>query len=188
MSFRKVIAAIVSGVFFTGTLPFLTLPVNAQKATAEDCTQSVQATWLEHYTAEASTEGECGLGELVLTVRNQAGEIEFADSFGPNDLFGFYDIVTFQAMKLALTDWVGSYADQSSSAKLPPWPQGADGADAGEFPFFVEEGVTRDLYEDVRAEDRAMVCFIQGGESLLCLVKHPRTGALEAIGVQTFPG
>ena len=106
----------------------------------------------------------------------------------PNDLFGFYDIVTFQAMKLALTDWVGSYADQSSSGKLPPWPQGADGPDAGEFPFFVEEGVTRDLYEDVRAEDRAMVCFIQGGESLLCLVKHPRTGDLEAIGVQTFPG
>ena len=32
-----------------------------------------------------------------------------------------------------------------------------------------------------------MVCFIQGTESQLCLVKNPTSGALESIGVQTFP-
>lgn len=188
MNFKKTIKAIMGGAVFAGLLALPVSNVHAQKATAEDCTQTVEATWLESYTAVATTQGECGLGELVLTITNQNGGTEFSDTWSPNDLFGFYGIVTHSEMKFALSDWVDGYADQASSTKLPPWPQGAEGPEAGEFPFFVEEGVSRDLYEAVRAEDRPMVCFIQGGESLLCLVKHPETGDLEAIGVQTFPG
>jgi hypothetical protein len=188
MNFKISIAFVLVGAFFSGIQFTSPTPVQAQKAMAEDCTQVVKAAWLGRYTAEASTQGECGLGELVLTVRNQNGDIEFSDTFGPSDLFGFYDIFTFQDMNLALTDWVSNYADESSTAKLPPWPVGADGPEAGEFPFYVEEGVSQALYEEIRAQDRPMVCFIQGGESLLCLVQHPETGDLEALGVQTFPG
>jgi hypothetical protein len=188
MNFRKTITFMLVSALCAAFLLTSQTDTQAQKAMAEDCTQFVEATWLGTYTAEASTQGECGLGELTLTVRNQNGETEFSDTYGPSDLFGFYDIFTFQDMTLALTDWVSNYADESSTAKLPPWPEGAESPEAGEFPFYVEDGVSQALYEEVRAQDRRMICFIQGSESLLCLVQHPETGDLEALGVQSFPG
>ncbi len=160
----------------------------AQKAMAEDCTMTVQETWFGDYTAEASTSGECGLGNYGLVVHNGKGEVIWNESYQNGNLFGFDEIYTPAEMKLALADWVGTYAQQSTSGTLPQWPAGADGPEAGEFPFYVEEGVTQPLYEEVRAEDRPMICYIQGRESLLCLLRHPETGALETVGFQSFPG
>lgn len=157
-------------------------------AAAEDCTQSVEAVWLDTYSVEASAQGECGSAGVSLAVFNQNGGVEYQATFDPNELFGFYDVATLAEMQAALLDWISNYADIASAAKLPAWPEGADGPESGEFPFYVEEGVTREIYERARAEDRPMVCFIQGAESLLCLLKNPKTGALESIGVQTFPG
>ncbi|MHA7774837.1 hypothetical protein [Roseibium sp. M-1] len=157
-------------------------------AIAEDCTQSVEAVWLDTYSVEASAQGDCSAAEVSLAIFNQNGGVEYQASFDPNELFGFYDVATLTDMQAALLDWISGYADISSAAKLPAWAQGADGPDAGEFPFYVEEGVTRETYERARSEDRPMVCFIQGTESQLCLLKNPKSGALESIGVQTFPG
>ena len=73
-----------------------------------------------------------------------------------------------------------------STADLPVWPAGADAPDAGEFPFYVEEGFDRTGYEGMRAADRAMFCYVQGMESLACVAAVD--GRLDKIGVQTFPG
>lgn len=183
--FARILSLIMLAAGFTAALMSA---ANAQKALAEDCTMAVQEAWLDAYIAEASTSGECGLGEILLVVRNGKNETVWSETYQTGDLFGFDDILTAADMKLAMTDWLGAYAQQSSSGSLPVWPAGADAPDAGEFPFFVEEGVDRDLYEEVRAEDRGMICYVQGRESLLCLLRHPGTGALEAVGVQTFPG
>jgi len=181
-------------VLLTGTalcsLAPSTLPAAfpGQASAQEDCTQIVKAVWLEKYAAEASTEGPCGENRLHLAVRNADGDIEFENYYAPDGLFGFYDVTTYQAMNLALTDWISAYAQESTSSKLPHWPEGAEGPQAGEFPFYPDRGVTRDIYEGVRAGDWPMVCFVQGMESQLCLVSNPETGYLESVGVQSFPG
>lgn len=60
--------------------------------------------------------------------------------------------------------------------------------DAGEFPFYGEEGLSQAGYESIRAADTPMVCYIQGGESTLCLVQQPGVSALISVGAQSFPG
>ncbi|MCK7614054.1 hypothetical protein [Roseibium sediminicola] len=157
-------------------------------ALAEDCSQTVEAVWLDVYAVKAATQGDCGQGDISLTVSNSDGDIEFSETYGPEDLFGFYGLASAEEMRFALTDWITNYAQEGTSSKLPPWPQGADGPQAGEFPFYPEDGVGQELYEAVRAQDRRMICFIQGSESQLCLLQNPENGALEAVGVQTFPG
>jgi hypothetical protein len=181
--YSKTLRLISAGIALGITGLSLSLP-----AAAEDCTQSVEAVWLDTYSVEASAQGDCSTADVSLAVFNQQGGVEYQASFDPNELFGFYDVATLPDMQAALLDWISNYADISSAAKLPVWPEGAEGPEAGEFPFYAEEGVTREIYERARREDRPMVCFIQGTESLLCLLKNPKTGALESIGVQTFPG
>lgn len=74
---------------------------------------------------------------------------------------------------------------QTSSA-LPEWPANADSPQNGEFPFYPAEGVTRDLYNQVRDANVPLYCYVQGMESSNCLAL--RDGALESVGVQSFPG
>jgi len=143
MPFPKPNFLSVGSVLFAALAALPASPAQAQTAMTEDCTQVVDAVWLDAYAVEAATQGDCGLGEISLTIFNQAGEIEFADTYGPDDLFGFYDIVTFDGMQVAPTDLVTSYAQEGSSAKLPPWTEGAEGPQAGEFRFYVEQGSVR---------------------------------------------
>jgi hypothetical protein len=188
MSFRNSLFSKTLNIALTGlALWALALPLS-QKAAAEECSQSVETVWLDTYSVEADAQGACGSAEISIAVFNQSGGIEYQASFDQNDLFGFYGVESLSDMQAALLDWVSGYTDVATSAKLPVWPEGAEGPEAGEFPFYAEEGVTREIYERARQEDRPMVCFIQGTESQLCLLKNPTSGALESIGVQTFPG
>jgi hypothetical protein len=91
-------------------------------------------------------------------------------------------------MQFALSDWVGTYVSISTTNDLPYWPPEADMPDAGEFPFYVAEGVTQDGYEALREEALPMICYVQGRESQLCLWVDPESGELYPVGAQTFPG
>ena len=171
------------GVVFCGSTATLT-----QKAMAEDCGMSIEAGWLGNLVASAHVSGECGLASIELVVRNGVDEVVWSASYASGDLFGFDDIAEADAMRGAVSDWLVSYAQASTSGALPAWPQGADMPDAGEFPFYVEDGLTRQDYEDLRAANFPMVCYIQGRESTLCLVEVPDGGALVPVGAQSFPG
>ena len=160
----------------------------AQKAMAEDCELSYEQPWLDDLVASAHVSGACDAATLDLVVYNGVDEVVWSASYESGDLFGFDDIVDVDLMHLALTDWLGEYVDISSSAGLPQWPQGADMPAAGEFPFYVEDGITQADYEDIRAADYPMICYIQGRESTLCLVRHPGINALISVGAQSFPG
>ncbi len=91
-------------------------------------------------------------------------------------------------MQTALAQWIdpASNTTMQTSSALPEWPANADGPQNGEFPFYVEEGYTRELYNEIRNANLPLYCFVQGMESSRCLAL--RNGALESVGVQSFPG
>ncbi|WP_417426082.1 hypothetical protein [Hoeflea sp.] len=157
-------------------------------AVAAACEVSMEQTWLGDLVASARTSGPCDAASIDLVVRNGVDEVVWSASHASTDLFGFDGIADADSMGIALGDWLGDYADNSSSSRLPEWPEGSDMPDAGEFPFYVEEGVSRDVYETLRTADYPMVCYIQGHESTLCLVMQPDAGALTNVGAQSFPG
>ncbi|MEP3437973.1 MAG: hypothetical protein ABJN75_14510 [Hoeflea sp.] len=160
----------------------------AQKAMVQDCGMAVEQTWLGDLVASAIATGDCGLATLDLVVHNGVDEVVWSASYGSADLLGFDDILEPDAMRFAMEDWLGFYADNTRSGTLPEWPHGMDQPDAGEFPFYVEEGLSQRDYQELRASDYPMVCYIQGRESTLCLVQHPGVSALISVGAQSFPG
>ena len=157
-------------------------------AMAEDCQVSLDQPWQKDLVASAYVSGTCDAATIDLVVHNGVDEVVWSTSYVSSQLFGFDEAVDADSMRMALGDWLGDYADSSSSATLPEWPQGADMPEAGEFPFYVDEGVTQQLYEELRAADYPMICYIQGRESTLCLIKQPGVNALISVGAQSFPG
>lgn len=160
----------------------------ASSALAGDCDLTREQTWLGELVAAATVSGPCDAATINLVVRNGGDEVVWSASHATADLFGFDGIEDASSMDIALGDWLGDYADNSTSGRLPEWPEGAEMPDAGEFPFYVEEGLSRNDYEELRAADYPMVCYIQGQESTLCLVKQPGISALTVVGAQSFPG
>lgn len=177
--------AILSAVVF-GLCPGATTSALAQPA--GECELSLEQPWLDDLVASAYVSGACDAATIDLVVHNGVDEVVWSASYASGGLFGFDDIVDAETMQMALGDWLGDYVEISSSAGLPEWPQGADMPDAGEFPFYVEEGVSQNDYEQLRAADYPMICYIQGRESTLCLVRQPGINALTSVGAQSFPG
>jgi hypothetical protein len=165
-----------------------TTSVFAQKAYAEDCDMTVGAVWLQEFTVSAQTEGECGLNDVNLTIFNGAEEMIWSASYQPDDLFGFWEEDTPEAMETALSDWIVAHVDVTSTATLPAWSQADNGPEYREFPFYLAEDVDRNFYELARELDLPMVCYVQGQESTLCLFQVPGESQLEPIGYQSFPG
>lgn len=157
-------------------------------ATGDDCSTVIEVVWTEEFTAVAESAGGCGNTTLLLSIYNSNGAIVWDDA-GPSDqFFGFEDATTIDVMREALGLWVGDYASASTTGTLPDWNAGEDYPQPSEFPFYVDEGVTREGYLAVRAADRTMICYVQGRESLRCLSPSDNGLELETVGVQSFPG
>ncbi|MCY0149569.1 hypothetical protein OEG84_18115 [Hoeflea sp. G2-23] len=178
--------AISGGVMLAAVLGF-TLAASTS-AMAAECEVSMEQTWLSDLVASAQVSGPCASASIELVVRNGVDDVVWSASHAAANLFGFDGVADADSMGVALGDWLGDYADNSSSGRLPEWPEGADMPDAGEFPFYVEEGVSRDVYETLRTADYPMICYIQGHESTLCLVQQPGVSVLTNVGAQSFPG
>lgn len=184
MLLRKICAAV-------SALPFWVcceIPALAQTAYPDDCTMSVDADWTQEITANASTTGACGLGDLALTLRDRQDRVIWSGSYRTKDLFGFYDVFTPLAMQAALTDWITTFVDHTSTGRLPEWSAGMDSPIQGEFPFYPADGLNRDRYIAARDLDGVMICFVQGQESSLCLTPALDGAQWQEIGYQTFPG
>ena len=177
---------VITGVVFA--LAVWATGAQAQKASADDCTMTAETVWLQEFPVTASTDGECGLGDLSLVVRNGTDEVIWSASYRPEDLFGFQEVYTTEAMAEALSDWISANVSQSSTGTLPQWSEGAEGPEYREFPFYPAEDAGRDFYEMTRDLDLSMVCYVQGHESTLCLFRMPDGQVLEPIGYQSFPG
>ena len=180
--------AVMLAVLLLGLSSGAPTPAIAQQAAASECTVSVEQPWLDDLVASAHVSGACDAATIDLVVHDGVDEVVWSASYASGDLFGFDEVVDVDTMQMALSDWLGDYVEITSSAGLPEWPQGTDMPDAGEFPFYVEEGVSQSDYEQLRAADYPMICYIQGRESTLCLVRQPGINALTSVGAQSFPG
>ena len=102
-------------------------------------------------------------------------------------VMGLHTPTTRSAMALALAEWVHfAVRRPQTTADLPPWPQTAGHVTESEFPFYPEEWIDEETYLRLSAQRTPMFCYIQGMESLSCLIEFD--DRLEKIGVQSFPG
>lgn len=171
--------------------PFQTTEATAQKgpqAETSACTTMVQTDWPEDFTAVARSDGGCSPATLSLTISNANGDIVWEDT-GPSDqFFGFEEASDTNTMREALGLWIGDYASITTTGTLPDWTVREDYPAPSEFPFYIDDGVTRERYMAVRDADRLMICFVQGRESMRCLSPTADGLDLETVGVQSFPG
>jgi hypothetical protein len=161
-------------------------------AIASTCTASATQRWTPlsgvYFTVEAQSFGPgCENAVAAIAVRYAEQQLLYTEAFPAAHiapLSGARDAVTMQT---ALADWINPETNvMQRTGDLPDWPQGADAPSGGEFPFIVEAGWDREAYLAQRAANAPMFCFVQGMESLACLVR--RNERMEKIGVQAFPG
>lgn len=164
-----------------------------QDVMSEGCTARATAQWATELepnaSIEATTSGpDCARSVATITIRSGSGEPLYATTHFPPHVMTLKDASTPAAMQTALAQWIdpASNTTMQTSSALPEWPANATGPQNGEFPFYVDEGYTRELYNEIRAANLPLYCFVQGMESLRCLAL--RNGALESVGVQSFPG
>jgi hypothetical protein len=171
-------------------------PVAAEGA-AGACSATASMDWAPvagaSYRIEGSAAGPaCNEGTATLTVKDGAGKTLYTGQheIAPMANTVFAEATTPEKLGAALTEWIdpaGSTQMRTTRA-LPDWPRGADGPVSGEFPFYPEEGMNRDAYLRLRAQDKPLYCFVQGGESMQCFALDVAAGTLTPVGLQTFPG
>jgi hypothetical protein len=155
------------------------------------CSLSASTPWVNtagRYRIEAFSDGpDCARAVATLVIRSSSGAVLHHRSYQAEQVMPLSDARSRQAMQTALRSWVrGSGPEPQTTASLPNWPARADAPAGSEFPFYPEDGVTRDDYLAVKAKRLPYFCYVQGMESLACFVADK--GGLEKLGVQTFPG
>jgi hypothetical protein len=140
------------------------------------------------FRVEATTSGpSCRQSAALIIVRNAEGELVWTDARPAAFVAGLNTPTTRTPMTQALHDWIGFASRGQTTADLPPWPNRAEGPSTSSgFEFEPEAWINRETYLDMRERAEAMFCYVQGLESLACLIE--RDGRLEKIGVQAFPG
>ena len=164
----------------------------AQTAAAEGCSITVSTPWrplsgVEFNTTATTTGATCASAEATITISYGANQELYRETYPTAQVMLLAPAHDEAAMRAALADWLSQDHNQMNrTSTLPDWPAGADAPTASEFPFYVEEGVTRDQYVAWRNADVPMFCYVQGMESLACL--GWRDERFTKIGVQSFPG
>lgn len=131
---------------------------------------------------------DCAKAVATIVIRDVQGNALWAQAYSTEHVMVLAPAHDSAAMRIALSEWIDPAGDttlQTTSA-LPEWPANAESPQNGEFPFYLDEGTTREDYNAVRDANAPMYCYVQGMESLACLAL--RDGGLQSVGVQTFPG
>ncbi|MBX3429523.1 MAG: hypothetical protein KF779_08085 [Hyphomonadaceae bacterium] len=160
---------------------------------SEGCDARAVATWNTqadpNASIEANTTGpDCARAVATLIIRNGSGEPIYSATHLPSQVMTLAQASTPAAMQTALQEWVdpATNTTMQTTGALPEWPANAESPQNGEFPFYPAEGVTREDYNELRSANLPLYCYVQGMESLNCLAL--RDGALESVGLQSFPG
>ena len=169
----------------------LPLQFQSRAAAGYGCDVSASQLWapgrLPVHRVEAFSHGpSCAHAVVVIVVRGPNGVPLWNDSMPAAQVMTFAGLNTRQNMGVALRDWMTQNHLFKTSADLPVWKKGDAAPTSGEFPFYPDEGVDRDYYEQVRAGKVPVFCYVQGMESIACVVL--KDGGMTKIGLQTFPG
>lgn len=158
---------------------------------ADKCTASADGAWAAgKATIEAFASGaKCESALAVLAIRDETGAVAIAEVYSSDQVMVLAGMTSAKDLEGALKGWIDPAAsNMTTSGDLPEWKAGADAPAAGEFAFYPEEGVDQASYSKVRDAKSPMFCYVQGMESLACIVKDAETGGFFKIGVQSFPG
>ena len=156
------------------------------------CDAAVDGEWRSaagsRFRVEATTSGpSCRQSAALIIVRDASGDIIWTDSRPAASVAGLNTPTTRTPMSFALQEWIDFAARGQTTAELPPWPRSEQGPRSSSgFDFEAEPWINREYYQAMRARAEPMFCYVQGLESLACLVEL--NGRLEKIGVQAFPG
>jgi hypothetical protein len=155
------------------------------------CLTSVTSQWLGEPTprlrVEAFSDGpNCANAVVVYVVRDAQGKALYTSSFAANSVSLTAGMTSVPAMRRALTDWLRLAQTPYRHENLPAWPINADGPVLSEFPFMPDATIQRLDYLSIKRARTPILCYVQGMESLKCLVY--RNGGLEPFGIQSFPG
>lgn len=165
-------------------------PVEEADVMSEGCDARGVGAWAAgdtQFSVEATTEGpDCARAVATIVVRNSEGRPIWTESFISEDVMLLAPAQDIAAMNTALGEWTTSATTMQSTSALPEWPANAEAPTNGEFPFYPNEGFSREAYSTMRTNNLPMFCFVQGMESMACLVHGD--GGIEHIGVQLFPG
>ena len=137
--------------------------------------------------ASASADGpSCDKAAATLTMRGPDGAILLTQAYNADQVMTLKGKKTSAELTAALAEWIDpTKASPNNSKDLPAWPKGQANP-PGEFPFYPETDVTREIYESYRQKAAPVFCYVQGMESLSCLTWD--TDRIVTLGVQTFPG
>jgi hypothetical protein len=155
------------------------------------CTATTSRTWSKDFTIEAFSHGPtCANSVVTIIIRDRSGKAIWTQAHIAAYLLSFSDtaIVSSKAMKAALGSWISGLDTLNSSDQLPDWPAGKTAyTDGAEFPFTLAEGIDRDSLLNYRKEKLPLFCFVQGMESLNCVMRD-NDGTIIELGLQAFPG
>jgi hypothetical protein len=151
------------------------------------CGTSASSTWSGLNIEAVSAGDDCGHANATITIRDASGASLHSAAYPTDQVMVLAGAGSVDELQRMLSEWITpAGAMKDSTADLPDWLQGQDQPADGEFPFFVEEGMDRASYNALRQRDAPLYCYVQGMESLACLVYE--NGAVTNVGVQTFPG
>ena len=128
----------------------------------------------------------CAKAVVVFVIRDPSGKIVHAAAHQSEYVLPTKDARTRVQMQAALADWVGAATMADNHDNLPNWPAGMATPAPHEFPFTPDPDISRADYLAIKANKTPYFCYVQGMESMRCLVL--KDGALEPFGVQSFPG
>jgi hypothetical protein len=161
------------------------------------CNHSTSAPWAsakKHgLVLEAHSVGSlCGKTALVLAIADGKGEVLWSTTRLAQhvSIFAGEDVVTDKAVKAALKDWIenGKDSGDHNTGTLPDWPKGAEAPKReGEFGYFAQQDMSREDYLEKRKQALPMFCFVQGMESISCIITSDGR-YIEEFGGFTFPG
>ncbi|MEQ1755360.1 MAG: hypothetical protein ABL973_14660 [Micropepsaceae bacterium] len=185
-------AGFVALALAVGALGYLSAnTILADAAAGPGCDVGAWSNWtpprMRPHRAEAFSHGpNCANAAVTIIVRDPSGAPLWVDAMAASHLMPFQGVNSNRQMVAALRDWVSNPSTLKTSADFPVWPKGAQAPAAGEFPFYPEKDVDRDTYEKLRAARVPVFCYVQGMESMSCVVLQD--GGMMKVGVQTFPG
>lgn len=163
-----------------------------QSATVTGCAANATTSWAPEggpaLNIEANVSGpDCQHAVATLVIRDAQNNVQWAEIYRAEHVMVLAGAADAAAMQTAANEWVAfDNHTMATTGALPEWPANAEQPQNGEFPFYPESDVTREIYNTYRTRDLPMYCYVQGMESQACLTWD--TDRLVLLGVQTFPG
>lgn len=167
-------------------------PAATEAIAVNGCPAQASSTWsagaVATFTITASASGAgCADAQATISIADAGGVVVHTATLAASATQALAGAESVPDMERMLREWITpAGASRDSTGDLAPWPAGAPEPSDAEVPFHPAAGVTRSIYEALRAADAPMYCYEQSREGALCFTL--RDGALAPIGVQTFAG